>query len=182
MRSVFLVAAVVFFVVVCTVPAYSDIQWREGSWRLELSGGPGVNFGSGDRDGDFLIKGTVEYEVPATPHLTLGLRMLPAFVYGQDGRGEDTVWGAGAGLGGRLYTQKSEYRGLFAEANVHVLGHENRFAGNSSNVNFLTGLGLGYKFLEGWHAVVKWEHISNANLSDDNSGVDTVTLGLGYTF
>ncbi len=120
--------------------------------------------------------------MPATPHLTLGLRVLPCFIYEQSGRDKDTVWGAGAGVGGRLYASASEYRGLFGEVNFHALGHEHRFAGNGSNLNFLTGLGIGYKFVEGWHTVVKWEHISNANLDEDNSGVDTVVLGVGYTF
>lgn len=153
-----------------------------GLWRLELSGGPGMPVGNRDRDDDYLVKGTVEYEIPKTPHLSLGLRLLPFFVYDQNQDDEDTVYGAGAGVGGRMYSVASEYRGLFAELNAHVIGHENRFAGNSSNLNFLTGIGVGYKCTQGWHTVLKWEHISNANLSEHNSGVDVVTLGVGYTF
>lgn len=170
------------FMILCAFYADAGMQWGDGLWRLEISGGPGITSGGTDRDGDLLLKGTLEYEIPAAPHLSLGLRVLPLFVYDQNDRHADTVWGAGAGFGGRLYTKAGEYRGLFAEANVHVLGHDNQFASNSSNLNFLTGLGLGYKFASGWHAVLKWEHISNANLSEHNSGVDTLTMGVGYTF
>ncbi len=175
---VFMFVFMLFFI----FDADAEIQWRQGFWRLEISGGPGLDNGKNNRSDDLLLKGTLEYEIPATPHFSLGLRAIPSFLYEQDGQKEDTVWGIGAGLGGRLYTKAGEYRGLFAEANAHVLGHKNRFGGNGSNVNFLTGLGIGYKCAGGWHTVVKWEHISNANLSDDNSGVNAITLGFGYTF
>lgn len=177
-QSITLALTSVVFLVV------SPMLWADSSglWRLEISGGPGVSVGNRDRGGDYLLKGTVEYEIPTTPHLSLGLRMLPFFVYGQDAPDADTVFGAGAGFGARLYSVGSEYRGLFAELNAHVIGHENRFAGNSSNLNFLTGIGVGYKCSQSWHTVLKWEHISNANLGEHNSGVDVVTLGMGYTF
>ncbi|NLV44822.1 MAG: acyloxyacyl hydrolase [Candidatus Hydrogenedentes bacterium] len=161
-------------------PLTANAGFENGSWRLELSGGPGFTVGGRDREGDYLLKGTVEYEIPTTPHLSLGLRILPLFVYGQDDG--DTVYGGGGGVSARLYAVKSEYRGLFAEGSAHIIGHENRIAGNSSNLNFLTGLGVGYKFAKGWHTVLKWEHISNAGLGEANSGADTVTLGFGYTF
>ena len=182
MRPYFVALCLALVFLMAATPATAEILWNEGMWRLELSGGPGTSLGSKDRSGDFLVKGTVEYEIPATPHLSLGLRMIPLFVYEQKERGEDTVFGAGAGLGARLYSVASEYRGVFAEVNVHALGHKNRFDGNSSNVNFLTGVGLGYKFQQGWHTVLKYEHISNANLGRHNRGADIITLGLGFTF
>jgi hypothetical protein len=182
MRWLVFALSMASFLLVTIVPAHAEIAWGDGSWQLELSGGPGTKLGSSDRTGDLLFKGTVEYEIPATKHLTLGLRLLPLFVLEQDGASDDTVYGAGAGLGGRLYCKASEYKGFFAEANVHALGHKNRIAGNSSNINFLTGLGVGYKFQQGWHTVLRWEHISNANLGEENAGMDAVTLGVGFTF
>ena len=53
---------------------------------------------------------------------------------------------------------------------------------SGSRFYFLTGIGVGYKCSQSWHTVLKWEHISNANLGEHNSGVDVVTLGMGYTF
>lgn len=182
MRVLFVAVCIVFAVGMLCGFASAEECCKVGAWRIELSGGPGSTLGGNDRSGDFFIKGVVEYEIPTTPHLALGLRLLPFFVYEQNERHEDTVWGAGAGVGGRLYSVKNEYRGLFAEVNVHALGHKNQIADNDSNINFLTGAGVGYKFQGGWHSVLKWEHISNANLSGKNTGADVITLGIGYTF
>ncbi|NLO33999.1 MAG: acyloxyacyl hydrolase [Candidatus Hydrogenedentes bacterium] len=154
--------------------------WDEGRWQLELSGGPGISTGSRDRGGDVLLKGSLEYEIPTLPRLTVGLRMLPVFVYWQDVG--STVYGGGAGLGLRLYAKPSVYRGLFAEANVHALAHKNQIKGNGSNINFLTGVGVGYRFSKNWHTVIRYEHISNAGLDSHNSGADCIILGFGYTF
>ena len=168
--------------VLSALPARAELQWREGRWQLELAGSTGVDSGGEKRTGDYMFKAMLEYEVPFSSHLTLGLRTLPLFVYEQEERGEDTVWGGGVGLGLRLYSVADECRGWFAEAGAHALGHKHRFAGNSSNINFLTGLGVGYKCKEGWHSVLRWEHISNANLGDHNSGVNVLSLGIGYAF
>lgn len=171
--------------VVCllsAMPAMAELQLRDGRWQLELSGSAGIDSGGEERSGDYMLKTTLEYEVPFSSHLALGLRALPLFVYEQDDSDEDTLWGGGLGLGLRLYSVADEYRGWFAEAGAHALGHKHQFAGNSSNINFLTGLGVGYKCKEGWHSVLRWEHISNANLGEHNSGVNLLSLGVGFSF
>jgi len=170
------------FVLTASLPASAELQWRDGKWQLELSGNVGIDSGSSDRSGDYMLRTMLEYEVPFSSHLTLGLRALPLFVYEQDGHCEETVWGAGAGLGLRLYSVADEYRGWFAEAGAHVLGHKHQITDNDSNINFLTGIGVGYKCKAGWHSVLRFEHISNANLGEDNSGTNMVSLGIGYTF
>ncbi len=172
----------VLAILAAAAPAAAEFQWDSSVWRLELSGGSGIHSGSSDRGGDYSLKGMVEYETPFSSRCTLGLRLLPAFFYEQDERGEETVWGVGAGLGLRIYSVAEEYRGWFAEAGVHALGHKHRIEGNSSNINFLTGAGVGYKCKAGWHTVLRWEHISNAHLGNDNSGANLLTLGVGYTF
>lgn len=166
----------------CALPAMGELKFCEGKWRLELSGGPGINTTGSDRSGDFILKSTVEYELPLSSHGTLGLRALPLFLYEQQERGEDTVWGAGLGVGGRIYSVADEYRGWFAEANAHMLGHKHQISGNGSNINFLTGIGVGYKCKAGWHSVLRWEHLSNANLDSDNKGANVITMGVGFTF
>lgn len=178
-RKLFMMLLILVGLVVA--PAWAGSKWSEGMWRLELSGGPGLDAGN-KRDGDLFLKTSAEYEVPVSTHCTLGLRLLPFFVYDQEGRGNDTLYGAGVGFGGRVYSIANEYRGLFAEAGVHVVGHANRLTGNSSNVNFLTGLGVGYHCKADWSMVVRWEHLSNANLSKENAGANCLTLGIGYRF
>ena len=178
--------------VLCCAAANGEMQFDEGRWRLELSGWGATDTGGGS-DG-WLTTGTVDYEFPATPHLTLGLRMMPLLVYGQDDvdgdwdclcrddHGGDTVWGAGAGLTLRLYQVPGEYRGLFGEIQTNVLAHDGHFNGNGSNVNFLSAIGIGYQFRNDWHATLKFGHISNAGLDDDNSGTNVLGLGIGYRF
>ncbi len=181
----------------CATPASADLDLKEGRWRLELNNDFGVHQGSQDRSGDYSINGIVEYEVPATPRTTLGLRMMPLFVYSQDGEddyrrfrkifdddgdGGDTVWGGGFGLAGRVYQVKEEYRGWYGEASVSALLHSNEFNGNNSNLNFVTGLGVGYQFKSDWHVQLHYQHISNASLGTKNSGANSLGIGLGYRF
>ena len=165
-----------------TLPVAAEMKWCDGKWQLELSGSAGIDSGEEERGGDYMLKAMLEYEVPFTSHLTLWLRALPLFVYEQEERDDETVWGGGLGLGLRLYSVADEYRGWFAEAGAHALGHKHEFSGNSANLNFLTDLGIGYKCKAGWSSVLRWEHISNANLSEHNSGVNVLSLGIGYTF
>lgn len=174
--------------------AQAEARFQDGWWRVDLYGAGGIESGSADRRGELMLNGSVEYEFPIAQRTTLGLRMLPLFVYDQDDdyksflgikydrEDDDTVWGGGGGLAFRFYSRKGEYRGFFGEIEAMVLGHSNEFQGNSSNVNFQTGAGLGYKFENNLSMVVKFNHISNAGLGDENQGVNTVGLGLGYSF
>lgn len=160
-------------------PAHGDIRFKDGHWRLELSGAVGVHQRR-DRTGDRMVTGIVEYEFPATARATLGLRLLPLFVYDEDD--DDTILGAGFGVGARLYQKKNEYRGLFAEVEANTLIHESRIERNSSNIDFLIGFGVGYQFKSDWHAVAQYRHISNAGLEDKNSGANALGIGIGYRF
>jgi len=178
-------------------PASAELRLDEGMWRVELNSDFGVHQGSRDRSGDFSVNGIVEYEIPATSRATLGLRLMPLFVYNQDeekdyrvfrsvfkdeGYDGDTVWGGGVGVAGRIYQVKDEYRGWYGEASVTALVHSNEFVGNSSNLNFITGLGVGYQFKADWHVQMHYQHISNASLGSDNSGANALGLGIGYRF
>ena len=194
-QSAVLAAAVLAFF---STPAGAGVNFEEGMWRLELNNDFGVHQGSQDRSGDYSVNGIVEYEIPATPRTTLGLRLMPLFVYTQDDEDHDyryfkrafhdddddggTVWGGGFGIGGRIYQVKSEYRGWFAEVGVTALLHSNEFNGNNSNLNFISGLGVGYQFKSDWHVQVHYQHISNASLGSRNSGANSLGVGLGYRF
>lgn len=188
----FLVLSVLF----CSTAAQAEAGFHDGHWRVELAVGTGVDSGSTDRGGDILTIGSVEWEFPVSNHVALGLRLLPLVAYGQDGSSHDwhddwfhdndddgdTVWGGGFGFVTRVYQVAEEQRGIFLEMEANALFHANQFNGNNSNVNFLTGIGLGYKFKRDFHLTTRFEHISNAGLGDDNAGVNAVTLAFGYSF
>ena len=175
--------------------AHGEIPWQEGKWRLELSGFSGVHSGSTDRSGDLLITTSVDYELPVATHATLSLRLMPLWVYEQHVDDEkqwrfarrgswshETVIGMGFGLAARWYSVAEEYRGWFGEIQANALGHDAKIDGNSANLNFLTGIGAGYKFKNNWHAILKYEHISNAGLGAHNRGANGIGIGVGYTF
>ena len=195
----------------CCVSAYAESGFQDGRWRLQISGQMGVQSGGVEREGDILGLTTVEYEFPVTGHIAVGLKLHPFFAYTQDADGiddlfeggfvdrvkeidfddfdldpekgtDDTVWGAGFGLGTRIYQVKDEQRGLFLDLGVNALFHDGEFNGNNSNINFMSGVGLGYQFKFGLNTIVHLDHISNAGLGDENSGANVVGIGVGFRF
>ena len=174
-----LVLGIALVAIGMALPAAAGLRFGEGHWRLELSGTAGINLGGESRPGDKKLHLTVEYEFPAAQRLTLGLRLTPLFYYG--GADED-VFGVGVGLSMRLYQKKESYSGLYGELHIDALGHANHFEANDSNLNFQSGVGVGYQFDSGWHLMLQYEHISNASLYDRNSGTNTIGLALGFRF
>ncbi|MBX3178927.1 MAG: acyloxyacyl hydrolase [Candidatus Hydrogenedentes bacterium] len=190
--------AAAFFLAAWCQTAQAGLDFDAGRWRLELNNDFGVHQGSRDRSGDYSLNVVAEYEVPATSRTTLGLRLLPLFVYTQDEHRDrdlfqrwfgdndhedgDTVWGGGIGLSGRIYQVKDEYRGWFAEAGITALVHAGKFNGNNSNLNFLSNIGVGYAFKSDWHVQVHYQHISNASLGSHNSGANALGIGVGFKF
>lgn len=154
--------------------------FSEGNWRAEVNLGAGVHSGRQSRSGDMLIGGNIEYEFPIYARATLGLKAYPLFTYNQDEG--STVVGGGLGLGARYYFGEEDRSGWFGEATVGIMGHSNEFNGNSSNVNIMTGVGLGYEFNNNWHVTAQFHHFSNAGFGDSNSGTNTLGLGIGYKF
>ena len=100
----------------------------------------------------------------------------------QDTGEKDTIVGGGIGVAYRIYQHAESRDGFYLEGSISVLFHSPRFEDNTGDVNFLSELGLGYKFENAWHVVVKWEHISNGSTSRKNAGVNSVGLGVGKTF
>lgn len=156
--------------------------FSQGSWRAEITVATGFHSGRQSRSGDMLYMGNVEYEFPIYARTTLGLKAYPLFVYDQDDDDADTVVGGGFGIGARHYFAGDERSGWFGEATVALMGHSNQFEGNSSNVNFMTGVGLGYQFQNDWHVTAQFHHFSNAGFGDSNSGTNSLGLGIGCSF
>lgn len=176
----------------------------EGRWRLQINAQTGIDSGSTERTGDVLALTTVEYEVPVTGHVAVDLKIHPFFAYTQDNldakdffegdfknavkdlwsfdEGGDTVWGGGIGVGTRIFQVKDEQRGIYLDLGLHVLAHAGRLNHDSSAIDFMSGLGLGYQFKCGINTELHFDHISNASLGDRNSGTNVIGLGLGYRF
>jgi Lipid A 3-O-deacylase (PagL) len=177
--SVLLATAI--FVLMPVTSAEAD-GFRDGRWRLEFGGAAGLPSNNREsRSGDFLVTGSAEYEFPIHARATFGLRAYPLFIYGESG--EDTIFGGGAGIAARVYQNEGSLDGFFGEAGASTIWHSDTWEGNGSRVNFLLELGVGYKFPESdWHVALKFNHLSNSNLSNRNSGVNSLGFAFGYTF
>lgn len=199
--------ALIAFLTVGALMARAEGAFSEGHWRLEVSAQSGLNVGNFDRSGDVMALTTVEYEIPLSGHVTAGLKLHPVFTYEQDeldlddlfeadlvdavrklefdfahDAGGDSVWGAGFGAGVRIYQVKTEHRGLFLDLGLSALFHEGRLNRGSSNIDFMSGVGVGYQFNFGLNAKVNFSHVSNAGLGDENAGSNLLGLGLGFRF
>jgi hypothetical protein len=155
--------------------------FNDGRWRTEVGASTGFHSGRRDRSGDVLATGNVEYEWPVFARCTLGLRAYPLFLYKQNDP-NDTLWGGGVGGVGRVYQRAGVRNGWFGEAGAGVIWHTNHINGNSATMDFLLESGVGYQFKNDWHVTLQASHLSNAGLSDDNSGANSLGLAVGFTF
>lgn len=160
------------------------IQFDEGWWRLELSGVPEASGDPVDRDGDYYLMGSAEYEFKAFHRSTFGLRLMPLFYYYEDdGGGAGSIFGAGGGVRYRMYWDAETRSGLYLELGVSAFGHTEKFEGNSTHLNFLSEGGIGYQFRNTpWNLGVRYTHISNAALGSENKEIQGFALALGYRF
>lgn len=185
MNRVALWAAIATVAFTLSLDAHAGISLKDGQWRFEIQGGVGTNVGKGKHSDDGFMIAELEYEMPFADRWTFALKALPAVLFDQNDPGDEfehTIYGAGIGFGLRVYQRAEERTGLFLEAGVSAIVHENRFSGNGSNLNFLSEFGIGYKWRSEWHVTGKWQHISNASLEDDNDGVNAWAIAVGKTF
>ncbi len=149
--------------------------------RIELTPLHGFHSGKHPRPSDFALRTSIDYEFPIVEHLTISPRLIPIMYYNQ-GDGGDDVWAAGFGVVFRGYSNGREQRGWFGEVGLHVLGQSAKFEGNSGYLNFMGEAGFGYQFEKGWHVAGKVGHISNAEIFEQNAGVNNFGVGFGYSF
>ncbi|MCC6793635.1 MAG: acyloxyacyl hydrolase [Candidatus Hydrogenedentes bacterium] len=177
-----LVAALVAPMITAGEDTYGVIDgFRDGRWRTEVGVSTGFHSGNRSRTGDMLVTGNVEYEWPVFARCSLGLRAYPLFLYHQNDP-SDTLWGGGIGTVGRVYQNAGDRNGWFGEAGAGVIWHTNHIEGNSATMDFLLEAGVGYQFKNNWHVTLQASHLSNAGLSENNAGANSLGLAVGFTF
>ncbi len=150
--------------------------------RVELTTMTGFHSGRRSRSGDYAIRSNVDYEIPIVEHLTIAPRIIPLMYYNENGDGDNNIWAGGIGVVFRGYSNGKEQRGWFGEIGLHGIAQSDKFEGNTGIFNFMEEAGFGYLFKKGWHVAVKTNHISNAGFAANNSGVNNVGIGFGYSF
>jgi hypothetical protein len=144
--------------------------------RAELWGGDTFS-GQGVWLHDPYLVHAVEFEWMLLSHISMGLRVLPLLTYFD----RQAIVGAGLGVTNRVYLGRVG-SGLYLGPAVCVVAHYDRFEGNSSNVNLLSSLDLGYQFPNARFRIgLKLEHMSNANLAEHNRGWNGISLLIGTT-
>lgn len=138
-----------------------------------------------DREEDYFLLASAEYEWPIQEQMTLAARGYPLFFYNLRGSEKDEkedILGVGMGVALRFYPDGIKSKGPYGEIGSAVLWHDNHMPDNGSSVNFLSDLGVGYDFGNSWAATLKIFHLSNAGLDDENSGFDGLAFGISKTF
>lgn len=168
-------------VALCIVPSMRAEAGR-GRLRVEADVANTIDTDAKSYDGDLYGTVCLEYEWPLFARVGLGIQGYPLFAYRAD-IDHDTIYGLAAGLALRVYQHKGSLSGLYAEAGTAALVTNKRFAASDSDLNFLSQLGVGYQFkMVGLNLSLKYQHLSNAGISDYNPGVDAVAVGVGYRF
>ena len=176
---------ILLFLVGTHVAIADDGALREafdnGQWRVESQAYWAVYSRKTEREGDKYVSVFVEYEMPVSPHFTVGLRGYPAF-YFDPHKDVDAVFGVGLGASTRYYLADADYHGWYLEGAASGLYQSDYFQKNGSRFNFMLEFGGGYKFQNNWNVAIKYGHISNAHIASDNAGLNSFGLGIGYTF
>ena len=144
--------------------------------RAELWGGDTFN-GQGHWLHDLYLVHAVEFEWMLFGHVSMGLRGLPLLTY-LDTR---PIAGAGLSVTNRLYWER-DGNGLYLAPEIAVVAHYARFESNSSYINLLSSLDVGYQFRDSPLRIgLKLEHMSNANLTAHNRGWNGISLLVGWS-
>ena len=157
-----------------------DLTWEEGRIRIEGQGWAGTRSGRRSRTGDWSVTATVEKEFKLKHRLTVGLRAIPLFYYEEE-ETDEKIWGAGVGASFRWYTQEA-MDGWYVEYSESLVGHDEKFRGNSGTFNFMSEVAWGYEFDNNWHVAAKWRHLSNGGLASSNAGINGLGISIGYSF
>lgn len=159
----------------------SLLKIEEGHGRFEmLAGNSSPSIGI-DRKDDFYGSMTLAYHWPIFSYVAMEMRLLPVFVYRDSD--ENIIHGIGIGNVIQVYTHTKQHTGVYCELALAGLWTSSRFQGNSARLNLYSELGLGYALISTpLHIIIKIQHISNANTSEENDGLNGIVVGCGYHF
>lgn len=153
-------------------------QARDFRLRADLVGASAFPSVGVDRSADGYTHLDLELELPLVGPVTLGAKATPLFLY----KPKDGLWvyGLGFGLTTRVYFRKDVRAGPFAGIAVSTLRTNRTFDGDSSRLNFLSQLSAGWQSPDQhWHAMLFFEHLSNAWTTERNSGVNGLGAAVG---
>lgn len=157
------------------VPAFGT----EGSMRWGLLGGWGIDV-KGDSNNEIAFGATWEYFIVDDFAFAPELKLWGFFQEGGD------AFGASLDLLFAWHFIQNDTWSIYADGGVGILGTTRNVPINGSEFNFTPQAGIGATFDIGnnnrWIVGVRWHHISNAGLYEDNPGRDSIYLYTGINF
>jgi hypothetical protein len=163
----------------CAASLWAGLPARAHDLRLraDLVGASAFPSVDVDRSADAYLHLDLEVELPLWGPFTLGARATPLYLY-KPGAGPWN-YGLGFGLTSRAYFRGEDHQGLFAGIGVTTLRTHRTFEGDSSRLNFLSQLSFGWQSTRHWHALLVFEHLSNAWTTGENHGVNGLGAAIG---
>jgi hypothetical protein len=148
------------------------------TWRFYVHGGGGVHVKTSDNA--FGLAG-VGFERFVAEGLSLNFEFNGMYV-SQEG---DDAWGANVNLLLRWHFICEDTWSAYLDGGAGLLGTTDDVPDNGSSFNFTPQAGAGLTFDIGKNnrlmTGVRWQHISNANLYEDNPGRDSVMVYIGIS-
>lgn len=89
---------------------------------------------------------------------------------------------ASAGLLVRAQAELSPWLTVYGLAGIGLIYTDFQVEGQGLKVNFNPQLGVGADFYDKYYFQIRWHHISNANLHEDNTGINSLVLHAGIYF
>ena len=149
----------------------------EGTWRINFFGTGAVAFS----DSNVMYGGFVSLSYFLVDDFSVEFE-LGVLGFGQEG--PDT-WGGNANLLIRWHFVSHSTWSIFFDAGAGFLKTNDDVPADGSNYNFTPQAGFGFSMDVGADirllAGVRWHHISNANLADNNPGRDSVQFWAGLS-
>lgn len=150
----------------------------EGSMRWNIHGGWGIDVHGSNQE----VMGGVGMQY----FIVDGFAFAPELnLWGFFQTGPD-AFGGSLDLMFEWHVIRQETWSLYGDFGIGLLGTTANVPYNGSEFNFTPQAGLGVTFDIGnnnrWYAGVRWHHISNASLYENNPGRDSVLLYTGINF
>lgn len=149
----------------------------KGSWRWELEGS-----WMNDFDSDNQLQGAWYASWFLIDNFSLDFG--PEVAWFSQGGGN--TWGAGPAFMFRWHFLARETWSVYADAGVGLMFSGSNVPSGGSSTNFTPRIGVGVSFEVATNARIltgiRWAHISNANLSENNDGRNSIQLYAGISF
>jgi hypothetical protein len=171
--------------------ASSETSTSQGATSPRVGAADSTDFeviGSAASDFDGVTLGIVDAGVTWYVTEGVGFGVFAEGLYASlgDGAGDGDSWGGGGGALVRWHFVREESWTVFAEAGCGVVVSSEAIPDRGTTTNFTPRVNIGATFaLSPTSSLLVragWFHMSNAQIGQENDGVDAASIGIGLSF